>query len=502
MSISNMLRVVLALAISLLALLLLTTLMQLTDSLFTVWTYLSAAPLWIIIPYFTGIFTAAFGFSWLLWRYLIPKRRRIAETTASSLPPSEEELEQRVAAAEQLGMDVEQARRELAKLRERRAAGAIYVSLFGEISSGKSSLIQALLPSAQVEVSPRGGTTRTLNEYHWLTPASDELVIVDVPGTNEVGVILDNMSRAEAQRAHLVLYVCDGDLSRSQWEELQHLLELNKPCVLILNKTDRYTGAELELLKTRLRDRIDPYPLAELVDVQSGGTREALRILPDGNEELVNRPIQPQITNLQMALQRIIDEDQHILEQLRDSAVFSLVANRLDEAETAFRRRKADEMVEDHTRKAMLGAMAAVAPGTDLLIQGYLGISLIRGLSDLYKIPVHKADRSRLLDLVQQQAGQTMTLTLAVAGNVLKAFPGIGTVAGGVVHAVAYGLVFRSLGKAVARSFETRGALHPLQTAKTFKETLGDEIEGSGREMAQLALTLAKYKPDSASSSN
>jgi hypothetical protein len=292
--------------------------------------------------------------------------------------------------------------------------------------------------------------------------------------------------------------VCDGDLSRSQWEELQYLLELNKPCVLVLNKTDRYTETELEMLKTRLRNRIDAYPLAELVDVQSGGMREALRILSDGSEELVTRPIPPQIINLQIALQRIIDEDQTMLEQLRDSAIFSLIANKLDEAETSYRRRKADEMVEDHTRKAMLGAMAAVAPGSDLLIQGYLGISLIRGLSDLYQVPVHKADRSRLLDLVQQQAGQTMTLMLAIAGNVLKAFPGIGTVAGGMVHAVAYGLVFRSLGKAVARSFETRGALHPVQTAKTFKETLGDEIEVSGREIAQLALRLAHTKSDSA----
>lgn len=490
MHISRIFRILLALIVILLSLLLLIVLFYLTDSAFTIWEHLHHAPIWIVVPYVAGIATATIGVGWMLWRILVPRRKSIVSTPELQPLPSEEELEQRVAEAEQLGIDVEQARRELSKLKERREAGSIYVSLFGEISSGKSSLIKALLPGAQVEISPRGGTTRTLNEYHWRTSAEDELVLIDVPGTNEVGVILDAISRAEAQRAHLVMYVCDGDLSRSQWDELQYLLEMNKPCVLVLNKTDRYSEAELELLKTRLRNRIDPYPLAELVNVQSGGTREALRILPDGSEELVTRPIPAQVTGLQMALQQIIDENPRLLEKLRDAAVFSLVANRLDEAEFNYRRRKADELVEDHTRKAMLGAMAAVAPGSDLLIQGYLGISLIRGLSDLYKIPVHKADRSRLLDLVQAQAGQTMTLMLAVAGNILKAFPGIGTLAGGIVHAVAYGLIFRSLGKAVARSFETRGALHPLQTARTFKETLGDEIEVSGREMAQLALRL------------
>ena len=136
--------------------------------------------------------------------------------------------------------------------------------------------------------------------------------------------------------------------------------------------------------------------------------------------------------------------------------------------------------------------MAAVAPGSDLLIQGYLGVSLIKELSELYGVPVRKADRDRLLSLVGKEVGKTMTLVLAVAGNALKAFPGVGTLAGGVMHAVAYGLVFQSLGRAVARSFESRGELHPLQTARTFKENLGEELEISARDFAEMALRLAR----------
>jgi len=496
MQVSRLIRILLALAVGLLSLLLLIVLLYLTQSAFEVWGHLKQTPGWFLAAYAAGLLGLAAGIGWILWRLLMPRRRPAARPQPPKAPPSEAELEQRVALAEQAGIDVARVRRELARLRERRAAGHIYVSLFGEISSGKSSLIKALLPEAQVVVGARGGTTRTLDEYRWSTEAGDELVLVDVPGTNEVGLVLDELARAEAQRAHLVLYVCDGDLSRSQWDELQHLLALDKPCLLVLNKTDRYTQAEQELLKTRLRNRLEPFSLAELVGVQSGGTREALRVLPDGQEELVTRPLTPQVEELQGALQRRIDEDPQLLERLRDSSVFSLVANRLDEAETLYRRRKADELVESYARKAMLGAMAAVAPGTDLLIQGYLGVSLIRALSDLYQVPVRKADRDRLLDLVRQQVGKNMTLMLAVAGNALKAFPGIGTLAGGVLHAVAYGLVFRSLGRAVARSFETRGELHPLQTAQTFKETLGEELEISGRDMARLALRLVHEKPD------
>jgi hypothetical protein len=53
---------------------------------------------------------------------------------------------------------------------------------------------------------------------------------------------------------------------------------------------------------------------------------------------------------------------------------------------------------------------------------------------------------------------------------------------------VAYGLVFDSLGKAVARSLETRGELHPVQAADQFRETLVEDLESSARRFAKLAL--------------
>jgi uncharacterized protein (DUF697 family) len=229
-----------------------------------------------------------------------------------------------------------------------------------------------------------------------------------------------------------------------------------------------------------------------LVGVQAGGTREALRILPDGSEETVLRELAPQVDELRLALQRHIDADPVVLEQLRDAAVFSLVVSHLDRAEEEQRRRKAAQLVESYARKAVLGAMAAVAPGSDLLIQGYIGVSLVKELSKLYGIPVREADRDRLLELVQQHVGKTMTLLLAIAGNALKAFPGVGTLAGGVLHAVAYGLIFQSLGKALARSFESRGELHPVQAAQTFKEHMGEDLEISARDIAAMALRLAR----------
>jgi hypothetical protein len=77
---------------------------------------------------------------------------------------------------------------------------------------------------------------------------------------------------------------------------------------------------------------------------------------------------------------------------------------------------------------------------------------------------------------------------LAISGNVLKAFPGVGTVAGGLVHAVAYGLIFDALGKGLSESLETTGELRPAAAARKVGDQLGDDIGKRARGLARLAL--------------
>jgi GTP-binding protein EngB required for normal cell division/uncharacterized protein (DUF697 family) len=494
---SRLIRVGLALGVGLLTVLLLWALLMLTDTAFAVWERLKASPAWFFYVYglaFLGI-TAVGGYA--LWRLLGPRRRVVERAKpAPPAPLDREALEQRLAKADEAGIDLAAVRRELALLQERKAAGRIHVAFFGEISSGKSSLIKALLPGAEPAVSAVGGTTREIVTYRWQSPGGDELVLTDMPGTNEVGAGLDEMARAEALRSHLVVYVCDGDLSRSQYAELEALTELGKPIVLALNKTDRYRREELGLLLERLRERLGQTARVDLVSVQAGGRREALRVLPDGTEETVVRDMPPRVDELREALQRHLDEDPQVLEALRDSSVFVLVARRLDEAEQGHRRTRAEALTRSYSRKAMIGAMAAITPGSDLVIQGYLGVAMVKEMSNLYEVPVRKMDTDLLLELVQKRVARSTTIMLAVAGNALKAFPGIGTLVGGAAHAAAYGMIFEALGKAVALSLESRGALRPAQAAQAFEESLSENLEARARRFARLALEIRKAERD------
>jgi hypothetical protein len=113
---------------------------------------------------------------------------------------------------------------------------------------------------------------------------------------------------------------------------------------------------------------------------------------------------------------------------------------------------------------------------------------MVRELAALYDTRVGKVDTELLLKLVQKHVGRADTLILAVAGNAFKSFPGIGTLAGGAMHAVAYGIIFRTLGRALTTTLDTRGELHPRQTAKLFEEKLGEDLETPARSLARLVI--------------
>ena len=458
------------------------------ESAFTIQMRLETQPGWLSLAWWGLLAALGILLGWLLWRVLRPRPPVSQNALQPIVPPSAEEIGHAIEKAEALGADTEAAKQELDELNRRREAGEIHIALFGEVSTGKSALVRALLPTAETLSDVRGGTTRELQRFHWLSPGGDRLTITDMPGTGEANGDLDTLAADEAQRAHIVIYVADSDLNRQQRERLEALLHLNKPLILALNKTDRYSDGDIEHLTTKARALIANHPHASFVPVSAATSRHVIRQLPDGTEQEHVRQLAPQVDALASALQDMVDNSQHLLEQLRDSATFVLVNRQIDAAISATRREKADKIVDAYAVKAVVGAMAAITPGSDLLIQGWLGTQLVRELGALYDTKIGKVDSELLLKLVQEHVGRAHTLLLAVAGNALKAFPGIGTLAGGAMHAVAYGIIFRTLGGALTITLATRGELHPRQTAKLFEETLGENLEAPARRLAKVVV--------------
>ena len=123
---------------------------------------------------------------------------------------------------------------------------------------------------------------------------------------------------------------------------------------------------------------------------------------------------------------------------------------------------------------------------------------MTRALSKLYGAAPRDLDIEEFLSLSQSRVGKALPLTLAVAGNGLKAFPGIGTVAGGLVHAVAYGLIFDALGRSLVLNLKKHGGFDPQQAAREFEEGIGEHIEAGVRQVARMALDqeTSRDEPD------
>jgi predicted GTPase len=497
MNLPRSVRVLIAMAVLVLSLAALLLVLTISEATLNIQAHLENAPTWLRYGWWGLVALASLLTGWLLWRILRPGRPDAASKPAEKyIAPTAAQIDSAMEAAEELGADTSRIRRELAELQRRREAGEIHVALFGEISTGKSALVKALLPEAEIRSDVRGGTTRELTRYQWHSPGGDTLSITDMPGTGEANGALDQVAIDEAKRAHIVVYVTDGDVTRAQHAALQELIDLQKPLILALNKTDRYSELEAEQLSARLSQLLADQANTEFVRVSAATSQQVIRQLPDGTEQAEIRTVAPQVQALAKALQRLVDGNQQILDRLRDSATFVLASQQLDTALADSRREKAEKLVDGYAVKAVFGALAAITPGSDLLIQGWLGTQLVRELAALYDVKVGKVDTELLLKLVQKHVGRAHTLILAVAGNALKAFPGIGTLAGGALHAVAYGIIFRTMGRALTTTLATRGEFHPRQTAKLFEEKLGENMETSARSLARVVIEQKRADGD------
>ncbi len=476
------LRLLVSIVIILAAMIMVFLFLLATDTALSVWHYLKEAPAWLQMAYFVMLVALPLITLVLFWAWFRPARHGKKPVKGPAI--DFEQLQDELLESSRAGIDISPALAEISEQRRRKSSGEIYIAVHGEVSSGKSSLVRAILPAAQVDTDPRAGTTRTIRHYTWVANSGDRVVIADLPGFNLED---DAAAREETRRAHLVIFLCDSDLTASQARQLSQLVEQGKPVVLALNKSDRYSADELQALAQRLRER-SGLAAEDIVVVSTGGREEIVRMLGEGIEQRESRERRPEILPLLQAVQRHLDENRELMESLRDTAVLLLANEKLDLARTRYKAQQADELVNRFSRRAVIGALAAVAPGSDLVIQGVLATQLIRELSKLYDVPVKEMEIESFVKLAGSKLRNMTAITLAIAGNALKAFPGLGTVSGGVVHAVAYGMIFDSLGRAAAATLASRGALRPYPAAEAFEELLHEHLESGAARFIKLAV--------------
>jgi predicted GTPase len=491
MKLDRAIRIVLALLIVVVFFIATGALLFFTQTALNVWDRLLEGPRLLLWGYVAAMILLVVLAIYLIWRLLI--RRDVAPVSKEVAKPlSKKDIEGRLREAEAAGVDVSDAQQELRELASRQDSGVVHLCFFGEISTGKSSLIKALVPDAEVSIDVVGGSTGGVHHYRWRNDSGNEILLTDVPGTGGHDEGLDELALDEARRSHVVLFVCEGDLTRDENRDVQLLLTLDKPFVIVMNKADRFDVEEQAALMQRLLARVErmggTIDRDKVVAVSAGGEIDVIERREDGAESVVRRKRPADIGVLVVAINRLLEESAGPLDVRRDRAVFRLAAEKLAEAERQYRAQRSEQIIRNSTRKAVVGSLAAVSPGTDVIIQGYVGTMMTQDLCKLHGATPRDLDIEEFLNLSQSRVGKALPLTLAVAGNGLKAFPGVGTVAGGLVHAVAYGLIFDALGRSLVLTLTEHGELVPDVAAQQFEAGINEHVEAGVRRIARLAL--------------
>ena len=140
------------------------------------------------------------------------------------------------------------------------ARGELMVVVFGTGSSGKTSVVNALMGRMVGKVGAPMGTTEVGETYRLKLKGVDrEILITDTPGILEAGVAgteREKLARRLATEADLLLFVLDNDLRQSEYDPMKMLAEIGKRSIVVVNKADLYTEGDLETILARLRERV------------------------------------------------------------------------------------------------------------------------------------------------------------------------------------------------------------------------------------------------------
>ena len=452
-----------------------------TEKLLSIWHYLQEAPLWVSVLYACVIMLVAFLVVYLYFVFV-----RTKPVKQQKLKPIDESsLRESLIQQAQRGVDVTEAEKELQELDKRRSKENFYIALYGTVSSGKSSFIKSLLPEQQIQTHVLGGTTKSIEVYQY-----KNLAIIDLPGLDDFDDESEKLAIEETLRAHVVVFLTDSDLTQTEMRVISKLRNTKKPMVIAFNKADRYSDSEQSQIVEELKVKTEKkYPVAI---ISTGGMETLVYQDSKGKQKkkVVSREVN--IQPLLDSIEEVVANNPEILHRFRDASMLMLAQKKLNDAESEFNKQTGINIVNDYTKKAVFGAMASVAPGSDIVIQGTLATKMIQNICGVYQISPKQMEIDQVIRMTGGKLRTSVSLILAVAGNALKAFPGVGTAVGGVTHAVSYGMIFNALGNAVLESVSTLGKLDAVATQQKFEENLLGPAQTLAKDLAKMALKIDK----------
>jgi small GTP-binding protein len=308
---------------------------------------------------------------------------------------------------ESLAHDYESVQAMLDKLQH----GHLHIAAFGRVSTGKSSLLNALIGEDRFTTSPLHGETKLSSMQQWSEIEAEGVFLIDTPGLDEAGgEVREDMAKEVARRSDLVIFVIDGDITDTELASLRTLLSQGRPVVVALNKSDLYTSVELESLLGAVREKTRG--LVQPDDVLSVAAQpkpqQVVEIDETGAESMTNRERDPVIDKLRLRLWEIFENEGKTLAALNASLFAADLSDQVGVRILAARRAIGDKLIRTYCVAKGIAVAFNPVPVADLFAAAFIDVGMVVHLSKVYDLPVSRREAGSLVSVIVAEAAALM----------------------------------------------------------------------------------------------
>ncbi|NOY72561.1 MAG: DUF697 domain-containing protein [Gammaproteobacteria bacterium] len=326
------------------------------------------------------------------------------------------------------------------------AHGHLHIAVFGRVSVGKSSILNALLNQERFSTSPLHGETKRAEMAAWETYDVGGIYLIDTPGINEVeGIEREKIAHEVASRSDLILFVVDGDLTDTELQSLRTLATHRRPILLVLNKIDRYTASDKAALLNSLEKRSQPMinPRRHIVCAAAQPATKTIILVNEKNEEIESTRTAPiEITDLKKHLWDILEAEGKTLAALNASLFADDLNEQVTQRVMIARQAIAEKVVRTYCISKGIAVAFNPIPVADLFAAVLIDSTMIVHLSKVYGFPITRNEAQSLVGTIAVQMLALMGTVWAInfISSALKASSaGISTaVTAGAQGAIAY----------------------------------------------------------------
>jgi GTP-binding protein Era len=289
--------------------------------------------------------------------------------------------------------------------------GHLHLSALGRVSTGKSSLLNALIGEQKFSVSPVHGETRNSSIHAWNEIEVGGVFLIDTPGLDEAGgEDREALAKEVAGRSDLVIFVIDGDITDTELAALKAATSEGRPILLALNKTDLYTGVERDALIQSVRNKTDGIIDPEHVIAVAAQPRPqvVLEIDDDGNEQESMRHREADIEVLRLKLWEILEAEGKTLAALNASLFASDLSDQVGRRILAARRELGERLVRTYCVAKGIAVAFNPVPVADLFAAAFIDVGMVVHLSKVYDLPLNQKEAGSIVKVIMVESAALM----------------------------------------------------------------------------------------------